>query len=1329
MRIAELPRVFRWGLAAAGGGALLVVMLLTALVVAGNTAKGRIIIERLTAALSSGHIVASGLGGSFPDAPELAHLELRDAEGLWLSADGISLRWSPLALLTRHLKVANLQVARLAIERRPIPASPPSSGAFRLHQIDLARVSVVALELGPALAGARAHLSAAGDVHLRSLTAANVNLKGRRLDGEGTYELRLVLTPARIDAQVRLFEPAGGPLQNLIGLPQLGALAFDARAEGPRDAERVVGTLSAGALHGEASGTVDLNGSRTELELTLRAPAMAPRPGLHWQSVNVDGHWGGAFAAPVAAGTLRIEGLGLAGDLGLRALHADLAASGGTLSVKSVIEGLEVPGRSRSLFANTPLALDASLHLDQAGRPLELAASHELFLLHARAITAGTLGATFELRWRQLAALEPLAGVRAEGTAVLSGRISREGSSAHPATRVALDGQAQLRGGGAWWAASLGDSPRFEFRGVADDRSLELERLRLTGRALSLVLSGSEARPEPAAVSTNPPAVHGRFLLDITDLATLSSALAGRLELNGTMEGPLRALRTEADLDASVAVRGSPSGRLTASLRLGGLPGAPRGTLRAQGMLAGAPLELAASLEPAGAESMRLLIQSADWRSAHLQGDVTAGTGLAGAEGRVVLGVGQLKDFELLLGRPIEGRLSGSLAFKPAHGVSQAALEIDTGDLRLGGFAGALQVTGNGPTDALPLKITAQLPQWHGAALAVKSTAVLEPAQRELELATLALDYREQTLRLTSPARISWREGVAVSSFRVAAGNAVLEAGGRILPTLDAHATLRSATPALLGAVAPGVFSEGRLSAEAVVTGSLGSPRGTLRVDARGLRLASDLVRGAPLVDFNAEARLRDDGAQLDGRLEAGKASLLTLQGHAPLAADDRFDLKLLGKLDLALMNPLLEAHGRHAAGVLSVDATVSGGATAPEVGGSVRLTGGDFRDYSQGVHFTEIGALVEGSQGTLHLKSLTARAAPGTVSMTGTLGLFEPKLPIDLQLTAHNARPIASNLVTADLDADLRLNGTLRERLDLSGSLRSSRTQIEIPDSLPPDVAVLDVRRPGQAPRSPGESKLEIGLDVSVKAPNQVLVHGRGLSAELGGEVHIAGTTAAPLVTGGFELIRGTFSLASTQLNFTTGEVSFNGAGLRNRIDPTLDFTAQTTVLDVTAILKITGLADAPLFTLTSTPELPQDEILARLLFGESASQLSTLQVAEIGVALTSLSGSGSALNPLVRLQKTLGLDRLAVGGGTSTTGNSTNTGATVEAGRYVTKRVYVGAKQSTTGATQLQIQVDLTQHLKLQSQLGNGTAPVQGTTPENDPGSSVGISYQFEY
>jgi translocation and assembly module TamB len=300
-----------------------------------------------------------------------------------------------------------------------------------------------------------------------------------------------------------------------------------------------------------------------------------------------------------------------------------------------------------------------------------------------------------------------------------------------------------------------------------------------------------------------------------------------------------------------------------------------------------------------------------------------------------------------------------------------------------------------------------------------------------------------------------------------------------------------------------------------------------------------------------------------------------------------------------------------------------------------------------------------------------------------------------------------------------------------VSGNLQVNRAEIGIPNALPPQVAVLDVRRPGQAPPPPPERQLVIGLDLTLHAPREIRVQGRGLNAELGGNLHITGTTANPVISGGFNMIRGTFALASTRLDFTRGRVSFTGTGLAGKLDPTLDFTAQASVADSTVTLHITGLADSPQFELSSTPALPQDEILARLLFGESASQLSALQIAQIGAALASLSGvGGSGPNPLARVQKKLGLDVLSVESGSSggTQGNQ-NTGTILEAGRYVSNRVFVAGRQSTTGFSQVEVDVDLSKHLKLQTRLGNGSSTTQGITPENDPGSSVGMVYQFQY
>jgi len=70
------------------------------------------------------------------------------------------------------------------------------------------------------------------------------------------------------------------------------------------------------------------------------------------------------------------------------------------------------------------------------------------------------------------------------------------------------------------------------------------------------------------------------------------------------------------------------------------------------------------------------------------------------------------------------------------------------------------------------------------------------------------------------------------------------------------------------------------------------------------------------------------------------------------------------------------------------------------------------------------------------------------------------------------------------------------------------------------------------------------------------------------------------------------------------------------------------------------------------------------------------------------------------------------------------------VEAGRYVARNVYVGVKQNLSGGTQTQVQFDITRRLKAQATINTGatTAPVQGNTLQ-DNGSSVGLSYQFDY
>jgi len=1314
-------RITAWSV---GAVLLLVAALVGTVLIVGNTARGRSLLEQTTARLTDGHVRLASLAGSLPAAVELGQLQLSDARGVWLTAQRISLRWSPSALLTRHVRIESLSVGRLDIERRPAtrPAQPSSTGVS-LPRIDVQRLSIGTLQLGAGLTGAPASLSVQGSLHFTSLEDAAAAVVARRTDGDGAYQLRLSFDSARIDATVKLEEPAHGPLANLLHYPDLGALSVTASLSGPRAAEHLQLTAGAGELHAAAQGSIDLIAKSANLAYSLDASAMTPRTGLSWQRIALQGHWRGAVTAPQADGRVEIEALQIPGGAALAALEANLNADRGALAVHATAAGLVLPGPRPRLLADSALRVDANVQLNAPTRPLQLTANHRLFALQLSAVTTGAQSATFDLRLPDLAPLAALAGQSLRGRSELQGTL-KESSAA---TQLDLQANTELVGGPTPLSTILAGASRLQLTGVLTDRTVELQRLALNGRALSVSVSGSAERGLTAAAGQS---LHARYEAELANLAVLSPTLAGTLKLSGEVAGPIRALTTQLQLTSSVSVRGSPRETIAASIQAHGLPSRVSATLQAQGRFAGAPLQLAASLERDAGDAFHLVVQRSQWKSASLEGDLTTGANLAPVHGGLRLRVEQLADLRPLLGSPLAGSVAGDLTLRSVGGRTYAQAQLDAQNIVAGGASATARLTASGATDALALQLAVQSTDVGGEPASLDSRAQFNLVARELSLQQAQLHYHGQSVQLLSPALLSFASGLAIRKLRLGAQRATMELDGRISPDLDLRASVHQVDAALVNAFAPNLLARGTLEADARLTGTSSAPAGLVSLKATGLRLANSTARDLAALDVQASAHLTADGAQLDAHLSAGHSSQLALTGMAPLRTSGALNLKLTGRLDAAVVNPLLEARGERAAGTLALNATVSGAPRSPEIAGTIDVAHGDLRDYTQGAHLSDITGHLVASQGVLRIASLSARAAPGELSMTGTIGVLQPKLPLDLQLTVKNAQPIASDLLTSNLSGALKVHGTLRERIEVSGRIDLNRTVIGIPNALPPDVAVLDVRRPGQSLPPPPEHTLVIRLDLALHAPREILVQGRGLNAELGGDLHIGGTTASPQVSGGFDLIRGTFTLASTQLTFTKGTVSFNGAGRKQKIDPALDFTAQSN--DGVATLHVTGLADAPQFELSSSPPLPQDELLARLLFGESASQLTALQLAQIGAALATLGGvGGSGPNPLARVQKALGLDRLSVGGATAPGAppGAQSTGASVEVGRYVSSRVFVGAKESTTGFSQEEVDVDLSKHLKLQTRLGNGTATTQGTTPENDPGSSVALAYQFEY
>src|ERR1700722_17684697 len=259
-----------------GSVVVLGLVLIGALFIAGNTDRGRVMIEKLTRGLTSGHVSLSGLAGAFPKHLTLEHLELRDDRGVWLTADRVTLDWSPLALLARRIEVQTLHAAAVDMERLPESSTPHSNEPATIPRIDVGDVAVDVVTLGAQLAGMPASLVLRGNAHLRSVQDMVFDATAHRINGDGEYELQLRFDPKRMDAALKLHEPASGPLENILQLPGLGPLAASLNLSGLRAAERVELTVVAGGFHGQAQGSLTLEELSADLDFSLDSPAVTP---------------------------------------------------------------------------------------------------------------------------------------------------------------------------------------------------------------------------------------------------------------------------------------------------------------------------------------------------------------------------------------------------------------------------------------------------------------------------------------------------------------------------------------------------------------------------------------------------------------------------------------------------------------------------------------------------------------------------------------------------------------------------------------------------------------------------------------------------------------------------------------------------------------------------------------------------------------------------------------------------------------------------------------------------------------------------------------------
>ncbi|HEX7695080.1 MAG TPA: translocation/assembly module TamB domain-containing protein, partial [Sphingomonas sp.] len=476
-------------------------------------------------------------------------------------------------------------------------------------------------------------------------------------------------------------------------------------------------------------------------------------------------------------------------------------------------------------------------------------------------------------------------------------------------------------------------------------------------------------------------------------------------------------------------------------------------------------------------------------------------------------------------------------------------------------------------------------------------------------------------------------------------------------------------------------------------------------------------------VDIQFLGRLTAEGADARALVKRGTTTVGRLQAHlAPLGAgeswmDRLYAAPLSGGIRYngpsGVLFSLAGLQGQQVAGGVVVAADFSGRLGSPQLNGIVRGDSLTYVNSNYGTKLTQMKLAGRFTNDRLDISQLNAKAGDGTVEASGWVGLSaDQNFPVNLSAKLNDATLASGDSLGATATGTLTVTNGPQGGL-IKGDLTIPNARYEVVYQGQAEVEELkgirrksDPPRPHVAPKPPSS----YALDIRIRADDQIFVTGMGLESEWRMFMHVTGTSTTPIVSGSATIVRGTYNFAGKRFDIDRGTVRFNGGALS---DPTIDISASTNTNGINAIINITGTGQRPQVAFTSSPALPQDEVLSRLLFGSSPQNLSATEAIQLAAALNSLRGGGGGLNPLGKLRSAAGIDRLRILSADQASGR----GTALAAGKYITDNIYVEIITDAKGFTATQLEIALTRSLSILSQTGSFT------------GSGASIKYQKDF
>ena len=515
----------------------------------------------------------------------------------------------------------------------------------------------------------------------------------------------------------------------------------------------------------------------------------------------------------------------------------------------------------------------------------------------------------------------------------------------------------------------------------------------------------------------------------------------------------------------------------------------------------------------------------------------------------------------------------------------------------------------------------------------------------------------------------------------------------------------------------------------AIKTLALRAPGVTVELDGLLKTQASDLRASVSINDVSQVVAGISGPGNLGGTVrQSGPEWIVDFNGSGPggsvftatgtvAETFDTVDLEVKAAVPIGLANTFISAP-IDIQGMANIDLAIRGAPSIDAVSGTISTTDTRIAAPAFSVTLRNVDATASIAGGLANLTMTGNFAGGGRMAVDGRIGLT-PGYVADMQINLINAEFSDAQSYTANANGNLTLQGPLQGGASISGRIDVDEAEIRLapPTTVVgiPDITHLNeaaaVARTRQRAglQQTGETgdtaaSAPLGLDVVISAPSRIFIRGRGLDTELGGRLRITGTTQDVIPIGQFSLVRGRLDILGKRLDMVEGQLLLQGS-----LNPRFRMVASTATTNATVRIITEGTAQAPSFTFESDPDLPDDEILANLLFGRSIATISPLQAAQLATAVATLTGSGGG-GLFDRIREQFNLDDLDV-----TTDD--NGAAALRLGKYLNENVYTDFSFSSDGTSQINLNLDVTPNV-----VAKGSASSDGAT-------GLGIFFEKDY